>query len=52
MDNDDVELLTDAQAVVIWLRKHDGYQHDDMAAAFAAETIQRMAEALAGKAAV
>ena len=49
MDNDDVELLTDAQAVVIWLRKHDGYQHDDLAAAFAAETIERMALALSGR---
>jgi len=43
----DAELLTDAEAVVIWLRKHDGYAHDDMAAAFAAETIERMANALA-----
>jgi len=43
----DAELLTDAEAVVIWLRKHVGYAHDDMAAAFAAETIERMATALA-----
>ena len=47
MDNSDAELLTDAEAVVIWLRKHDGYAHEDMAAAFAAETIERMANALA-----
>jgi uncharacterized NAD-dependent epimerase/dehydratase family protein len=37
------ELLADAEAVVIWLRKHDGYERDDMVAAFAAATIERMA---------
>jgi hypothetical protein len=44
--NREDELLADAEAVVIWLRKHDGYAHDDMVAAFAAETIERMAQLL------
>jgi hypothetical protein len=52
METDEVELLTDAQAVVLWLRRHDGYLHDDMAAAFAARTIERMVEVLAGRPAV
>ena len=42
------DLLTDAEAIVIWLRHHDLSELDDSAAAFVAQTVERLAAALQG----